>query len=202
MNTQLRNLIVLLLMTAFARPGSAATADSSFRFSAKEAIDYAFEHQKNVLNANMDARISEAQVREITGIGLPQVNGSVDLKDFFELGGEFYHGMTYAGHPVACAVALKNIEIIEQEKLVQHTAEIGPYFAQALASLDPQAACDALIATTLERGAGGQEPGRPAIAEEQGQLEEHHRAQPGARRTAVDRKQALAHQRLHHEREH
>jgi outer membrane protein TolC len=85
MNIQLRNLIVLLLMTAFVRPGSAATADSSFRFSAKEAIDYAFEHQKNVLNANMDARISEAQVREITGIGLPQVNGSVDLKDFFEL---------------------------------------------------------------------------------------------------------------------
>ena len=57
------------------------------------------------------------------------------VKDFFELGGEFYHGMTYAGHPVACAVALKNIEIIEQEKLVEHTREIGPYFAEALASL-------------------------------------------------------------------
>ena len=48
------------------------------------------------------------------------------VKDFFELGGEFYHGMTYAGHPVACAVALKNIEIIAQEKLVEHTREIGP----------------------------------------------------------------------------
>lgn len=57
------------------------------------------------------------------------------IKDFFELGGEFYHGMTYAGHPVAAAVALKNIEIIEQEKLVERTREIGPYFAQALASL-------------------------------------------------------------------
>ncbi|NJR14122.1 MAG: aminotransferase class III-fold pyridoxal phosphate-dependent enzyme [Phyllobacteriaceae bacterium] len=30
-------------------------------------------------------------------------------------GGEFYHGYTYAGHPVACAVALKNLEIIERE---------------------------------------------------------------------------------------
>ena len=58
------------------------------------------------------------------------------LKDFFELGGEFYHGMTYAGHPVACAVALKNIEIIEQEKLVERVAELGPYFAKALASLN------------------------------------------------------------------
>jgi len=57
------------------------------------------------------------------------------LKDFFEKGGEFYHGMTYAGHPVACAVALKNIEIIEQEKLVEKTREVGPYFAEALASL-------------------------------------------------------------------
>ena len=57
------------------------------------------------------------------------------LKDFFELGGEFYHGMTYAGHPVAAAVALRNIEIIEQENLVERARELGPYFAQALATL-------------------------------------------------------------------
>ncbi len=57
------------------------------------------------------------------------------IKDFFELGGEFYHGMTYAGHPVAAAVALRNIEIIEQEGLVDRAREFGPYFAEALASL-------------------------------------------------------------------
>jgi putrescine aminotransferase len=57
------------------------------------------------------------------------------IKDFFELGGEFYHGMTYAGHPAACAVALKNIEIIERERLVERTAEIAPYFNEALTSL-------------------------------------------------------------------
>ena len=57
------------------------------------------------------------------------------IKDFFELGGEFYHGMTYAGHPVAAAVALRNIEIIEQEGLVERARELGPYFAEALASL-------------------------------------------------------------------
>ena len=57
------------------------------------------------------------------------------LKDFFALGGEFYHGMTYAGHPVACAVALRNIEIIEREKLVERARELGPYFAEKLASL-------------------------------------------------------------------
>ena len=30
--------------------------------------------------------------------------------------GEFYHGFTYSGHPVACAVALANLDIIEQRK--------------------------------------------------------------------------------------
>jgi putrescine---pyruvate transaminase len=58
------------------------------------------------------------------------------IKDFFALGGEFYHGMTYAGHPVAAAVALKNIEIIENEKLVERVAELAPFFAKALASLN------------------------------------------------------------------
>ena len=42
--------------------------------------------------------------------------------------GEFAHGYTYSGHPVSCAVALKNIEIIEQEGLVERVRDdIGPY---------------------------------------------------------------------------
>ena len=38
---------------------------------------------------------------------------------FAEHDDEFYHGYTYAGHPVACAVALKNIEIMQRERLVR-----------------------------------------------------------------------------------
>jgi putrescine aminotransferase len=50
-----------------------------------------------------------------------------------EKGGEFYHGYTYSGHPVACAVALKNIEIIEREGLVDRVKnDTGPYFAEML----------------------------------------------------------------------
>jgi putrescine aminotransferase len=30
-------------------------------------------------------------------------------------GGEFHHGFTYSGHPVSCAVALANLDIIENE---------------------------------------------------------------------------------------
>ncbi|TIM23587.1 MAG: aspartate aminotransferase family protein [Mesorhizobium sp.] len=50
-----------------------------------------------------------------------------------EKGGEFNHGYTYSGHPVACAVALKNLEIIEREGLVDRVRnDTGPYFAKAL----------------------------------------------------------------------
>ncbi|MEO0542469.1 MAG: aspartate aminotransferase family protein [Pseudomonadota bacterium] len=50
-----------------------------------------------------------------------------------EKGGEFYHGYTYSGHPVACAVALRNLEIIEREGLVERVRdETGPYLGEAL----------------------------------------------------------------------
>jgi putrescine---pyruvate transaminase len=39
--------------------------------------------------------------------------------------GEYYHGFTYSGHPVSCAVALKNLEIIEKEGLVAEATRKG-----------------------------------------------------------------------------
>lgn len=51
-------------------------------------------------------------------------------------GGLLSHGYTYSGHPVACAVALANIDIIEREGLVDRVRDdIGPYFHAALARL-------------------------------------------------------------------
>ncbi|MDP6949489.1 MAG: aminotransferase class III-fold pyridoxal phosphate-dependent enzyme, partial [Arenicellales bacterium] len=45
-----------------------------------------------------------------------------------EKGGEYAHGFTYSGHPAACAVALENINILQEEKLVEKVAdETGPY---------------------------------------------------------------------------
>jgi putrescine aminotransferase len=50
---------------------------------------------------------------------------------------DFVHGYTYSGHPVAAAVALRNLEIIEREHLVERVRDdLGPYLAKALATLD------------------------------------------------------------------
>ncbi len=47
----------------------------------------------------------------------------------------FAVGYTYSGHPVSCAAALKNIEIIEREHLLDHVKQIGPYFMERLQEL-------------------------------------------------------------------
>jgi adenosylmethionine-8-amino-7-oxononanoate aminotransferase len=44
----------------------------------------------------------------------------------------FMHGFTYSGHPVACAVALRNIQIIEEENLPANAAHAGEYLIGAL----------------------------------------------------------------------
>ena len=47
---------------------------------------------------------------------------------------DFNHGYTFSGHPVACAVALKNIEIMERERLVERVNEFSaPALAKMLA---------------------------------------------------------------------
>lgn len=45
-----------------------------------------------------------------------------------EEGGEFAHGFTYSGHPVCCAVASANIEILKRERIIENVAEnTAPY---------------------------------------------------------------------------
>jgi putrescine---pyruvate transaminase len=58
-------------------------------------------------------------------------------KTLIEKGGEFNHGYTYSGHPVACAVALANLEIMEREQLPERVrTDIGPYLAKRYAQLN------------------------------------------------------------------
>ena len=57
-------------------------------------------------------------------------------KVLIEQGGEFNHGYTYSGHPVACAVALANLDVMESEHLVVRVREdTGPYLAAQFATL-------------------------------------------------------------------
>jgi putrescine aminotransferase len=48
----------------------------------------------------------------------------------------FTNGYTYSGHPVSCAAALKNIDIMETEGVLENVREVSPYFLERVASLD------------------------------------------------------------------
>ncbi len=48
----------------------------------------------------------------------------------------FEHIHTYANHPVSCATGLKNIEILDQEKLIDRSSDMGAYFLESLKPLE------------------------------------------------------------------
>ena len=59
-----------------------------------------------------------------------------EIAETLASGGYLAHGFTYTGHPVACAAALANLDILAREKLVERTRDdVGPRFQPALARL-------------------------------------------------------------------
>jgi taurine--2-oxoglutarate transaminase len=47
----------------------------------------------------------------------------------------FAGGLTYSGHPLACAVGVASIEAFREEGIVEHAAELGPVFESLLGEL-------------------------------------------------------------------
>jgi adenosylmethionine-8-amino-7-oxononanoate aminotransferase len=47
----------------------------------------------------------------------------------------YTHGITFGGHPVQCAIALKNIEIMKRERVVENVRDHGDEFRSTLAQL-------------------------------------------------------------------
>jgi len=54
------------------------------------------------------------------------------IADYTKEAGTFGHGFTTSAHPVATAVGLENVRIIEERGLVEHAAAVAPHFQQGL----------------------------------------------------------------------
>lgn len=81
----------LILLTA----NSLLLAQQKSNFTLQESIDFAIKNSPNHLNAELDVQTAKYKKNEITGIGLPQITGSIDIKDYIEiptslLPGEFF----------------------------------------------------------------------------------------------------------------
>ncbi len=57
------------------------------------------------------------------------------MEPFLASKASFLHGITFGGHPVMAAIALKNIEIMKRERIVEHVAETGETFRKTLEQL-------------------------------------------------------------------
>ena len=56
--------------------------------------------------------------------------------DVIHEGGQLVHGYTYSGHPVSCAVALANIQLMQRDGLVDYVREeAAPYFRKLLGQI-------------------------------------------------------------------
>lgn len=65
--------------------------------------------------------------------GYAPIGGSIVSDEVASVIGsdEFNHGYTYSGHPVACAVALENLRIMEEENIVDHVRDVAaPYLKE------------------------------------------------------------------------
>ncbi|WP_435258450.1 aspartate aminotransferase family protein [Thioclava sp. FR2] len=60
--------------------------------------------------------------------GYAPIGGSIlsdEVASVVYEGGELFHGYTYSGHPVAAAVALENLRIMQEEKIVDHVRDVA-----------------------------------------------------------------------------
>ncbi len=107
------------VVTAFGRLGHF--------FASKDVFDI----QPDVINsakgltsgyAPLSATLLSDEIHEV--IAVPQAPGAV-----------FSHGYTYSGHPVSCAAALANIDLMEREDICGHVRRVGPYLEERLQTL-------------------------------------------------------------------
>lgn len=107
------------MVTAFGRIGHFFASESEFGI-VPDIITCAKGLSSGYLP--LGATIISDEIYEV--INQPQADGAL-----------FTHGFTYSGHPVSCAAALKNIEIIERENLLEHVQDVGQYFEDQLKTL-------------------------------------------------------------------
>src|ERR1700741_3066186 len=85
-------LAFLLILKIRAQQGSS-------EFTLQGAIDYALKHNATYLNAEADGLQAKYKKNEILGLGLPQINASLDVKDYLEIPTSLLPGQFFGAPP-------------------------------------------------------------------------------------------------------
>ncbi|HXD91988.1 MAG TPA: TolC family protein [Bacteroidia bacterium] len=81
MNTK-KSILVAVALLCIGQLKVYSQADTAVKqFTLQAAIDYALKHNMTYLNVENDAKLNDYKRKEITGQGMPQINGGADLRD-------------------------------------------------------------------------------------------------------------------------
>jgi outer membrane protein len=105
---KMKRTIAGFLLAAFFLSGNLIAQQkdtATYTFTLKQAVDYAVTNNTTVKNAVLDQQQATYKMKEIVGIGLPQISGSLDVKDYLEIPtslipGEFFGGPAGSFIPV------------------------------------------------------------------------------------------------------
>jgi outer membrane protein TolC len=85
-NMSLAFFLLVLILNTFSTKITAQKQDNqTYNLSLQQCVDFACQHQVDVVNSQIDEQISQGKVNEILGLGLPQINGSFNYQDFVHL---------------------------------------------------------------------------------------------------------------------
>ncbi|MEK9196734.1 ornithine--oxo-acid transaminase [Ureibacillus sp. 179-F W5.1 NHS] len=70
------------------------------------------------------------------GGGVMPISAVVANSDILGVLNPGSHGSTFGGNPLACAVSLASLEVLEEEKLTERSLELGNYFQEQLRSIN------------------------------------------------------------------
>ena len=91
-------MFLMLFLALISLPAKSQKKEGEiFNFSLQQCIEYAYQNQVEVLNAQLDERIAKAKINELIGTGLPQINGSFDIKDFLAIPTQLIPGEFFGG---------------------------------------------------------------------------------------------------------
>jgi outer membrane protein len=79
------NKIIVIVCFLSISMGIKSQESNAGGFTLKQAIEYALKNSPGYQNAELDYQSAEYRRKEISGTGLPQINGSIDFKDYLSI---------------------------------------------------------------------------------------------------------------------
>lgn len=98
--------LLIIVLSGFHVFSQSQPVSQNFAFTVADCVNYAYQHQNSVLNANLDIKSAEYKVKETFGIGLPQINGAASITDYLKLPTTLLPG-EFFGQPAGTFIPVK-----------------------------------------------------------------------------------------------